>query len=811
LSLWPGTHSAKDFRQARTCDIMEPMAEAREQIQQEENAIIPPWMLSAGCVLLFAAVSAVFFRGAWNPGNTIEGTDASLWLPMFTQKWTRGLFVPRWFPHFLAGIGQQFYFLSHGLPLILTLSPHRFHAFQFMLDTFLCGTFMFAFLRGRHLSRFGALVGGLAYQLGNNVLTNAAQGGLWKFETVCWIPLFLLFFCRVVEGTPGRIRNSIFAGAALGLQFLGGEVQLAYYVCLLTLAYFVFDSGGRLWDNRKSMPLAESAKTEGERVLWAALCAVLGIVFAAEVFCNYWGFAGENRNIGVRSEEDNWRFVTEWSFPPEETLSLALSGNIFASDTYSRGYMGQPIKRISDDYMGAVVLMFAFLSLFAGRRHALFWGCAAIVALLISYGRYFPFFFRLVYELPGMKGLRTPHKWLFMTALCVPILAGLGADFWKKAPSALHQRIAIAIPLFFGMAVLLLFLSPAITGATFFQSLVGARGPMIILAFASVICLIGIMKRTARLTGIRLALPIIIVALLVTDLTVNASKFIKYYDYKERFIKDDLVNWLRSQPKPFRVKLWSENQYLRYLTTEVLPYHGIDCADAILSRRPQPYSDFFHALREKRITFEQYFQLFNIKYVLSPVPLRETDMPVKLVTSFTSSSGDGSPEECHVYEFSDYLPRAYMVDRFETVKLERTFDIIGAPDFDLRTSVVLEKQPSLILGDGSGDPKWNIRDISQTPHAVSMSVTVDRPAILVFQDFMDENWKGHVDTEKVEVMRANYLMRAISVPKGSHIITFTYRPPLWGYTVTLIAWVVLISTIVYGAVKKFGGKPDANV
>ncbi len=778
------------------------MVEAPDITPQGNEPIIPAWVLTTSCILIFGVTSAYFFRGVWNPLKTIEGTDASLWLPMFVQKWTTGLYIPRWFPHFLAGIGQQFHFLSHGFPFIMTLPPSRFHGFQFMVDSFLCGAFMFAFMRSRGASRFGALVGGLAYQLGNNLLTNAAQGGLWKFDTVCWVPLFLLFFFRVIEHAPGRAKNCIFAGATLGLQFLGGEIQLTYYVCLLALAYFIFDSAGRLWTNRKALPWGESIQMECKSALWAALCAALGVVFAAEVVCTYSVFARSNENVGVRGDEDNWRFVTEWSFPPEETLSLALSGRVFASSSYSRSYTEQPIERISDDYIGVVVLMFAFLALFTGRRQAYFWGGMAVVALIISFGRYFPLLFRIIYELPLMKGLRTPHKWLFLTALCVPVLAGIGADFWNGASPSRKRRMVLAILLFAGLVALLALVSPAVTGVPPRVTLKHVSVPLAVLALASVGGLLGTAKRVVQSSGIRFGLSVFLIALLSADLIINASRFITYYDYEDRYVEDDLAQWLRSQPKPFRVKLWSENAYLRYLTTEVLPYHGIDMADAILSRRPRRYSEFFQALRERRIPFERYFQLFNVKYILSPVPLPKTQYPVDFMASFTSSGAFRPGEESFVYEFVEYLPRVFVVDRFEVAESETILDVIGRPDFDLRTTVALEKHPGLILDEKTGGPVWSVKNFVQSPHKVSMNITIDRPSILVLHDFMDEYWHAYVDTEEVELMQANYLMRAVVVPEGAHIVIFTYEPPVWGYTITLAAWVVIISIVIYIGAQK---------
>lgn len=794
------------------------MSEITDSTTRREGEKISPWILSAACILLFALSSACFFRGVWNPLNTIDGADSSLWVPMFVQKWTQGLFVPRWAPHYLAGIAQQYYFLSHDLPLILTLPPHRFHGFQFMLDTFLAGAFMFAFLRSRGLGRFGALVGGLSYQLGNNLLTTASLGGMWKFQTACWVPLFLLFFCRVIDGAPNRARNCLFAGATLGLQFLGGEVQLAYYVCLVALAYFGVESAYKLWSVRGVRPFSGPLKDEGRRMLWGALCAAVGLVFAAEVFCTYASFARGNENVGVRSEEDNWKFVTEFSFPPEETVSLALTGRVFGTDAYSRGYQGRPIARISDDYIGIVVLMFAFLALFDRKRQTYFFAAVAVAALVISYGNYFPLLFKLVYALPGMKGLRVPHKWLFITALCVPVLAGIGADFWRNAPPSKNRKILLAIALFFLLATGLAYLSPAITGAASRGTSSAVQRTIAVLFLAALACLVGRNRKVRESKTFGIALPLIVAALLAGDLAANASRFIKYYDYRDRFEGDELAARLRSEPQPFRVKLWSENPHLRKVMTEVLPYYGIGVVDVIMSRRPARYSEVFLAAREGRLSYERLFQLFNVKYILSASPIRGVDIPLKPAAVFGKDSAASSAERSYVYEFEEFLPRAYVVDRFDVSKPEDAIDAINDPDFDPRRAVVLEKQPGpTSAATAAPGPKWSVEDISRSPHRVGMRVTVDRPAILVLQDFMDPRWRARIDKEEVEILRANYLMRAIVVPEGMHDVTFMYDPPTWGYAVTLACWIITTLIAVFcivgwarSALRAGGPNPDTG-
>jgi hypothetical protein len=518
---------------------------------------------------------------------------------------------------------------------------------------------------------------------------------------------------------------------------------------------------------------------------------VLAIVFAAEVFCNYGSFTQVSESVGVRTEEENWKFVTEFSFPPKETIALALTGDVFGSDDYPLEHMGRPIKRISDDYLGIVVLAFAFVALFSGNRKAWFFAGAALVALIISYGRFFPPLFRLVYALPIMKGLRNPHKWVFITALCVPILAGIGADYWRKAPPSKNLRILCATLLFFYFMAECAILSPDITGNASGTISSSVYGRIAVLAVACFLCLLGRSKMAGNSSALHMAIPLLIISLLAGDLIQNASRFIKYYDYRERFVDDDLVKWVTSKPGPFRVKLWSADARLRYLMTEVLPYHGIGTPDVIASRRPARYSHVFEALRDGRLPLEKFLQLFNVKYIVSSTVVEGTDVPMRLEATFERGSGDSPSGGTYVYEMDDFLPRVYLVNQFEVVAPEGVIDNIGRSGFDLHRTVVLEKSPDFAVGEGI--PEWSMRNFSYSPQEISMQIDSDRPGILVLQDFYDPGWRAHVDGEQAEIMRANYLMRAVELPGGEHAVTFTYDPPLWGFVVTLASLVATLS------------------
>mgnify|MGYP006954434894 CR=1 FL=1 len=78
-----------------------------------------------------------------------------------------------------------------------------------------------------------------------------------------------------------------------------------------------------------------------------------------------------------------------------------------------------------------------------------------------------------------------------------------------------------------------------------------------------------------------------------------------------------------------------------------------------------------------------------------------------------------------------------------------------------------------------------------------MRATANRAAILVLNDFFDERWRATINEREVELMPANYLMRAVALPEGEHMVTFTYSPPVLGFALTAGSW-IFFATLILG-------------
>ena len=63
--------------------------------------------------------------------------------------------------------------------------------------------------------------------------------------------------------------------------------------------------------------------------------------------------------------------------------------------------------------------------------------------------------------------------------------------------------------------------------------------------------------------------------------------------------------------------------------------------------------------------------------------------------------------------------------------------------------------------------------------------------MLVMSEKWDPDWKAWVDEKPAKIFKANFLMRAIELLPGKHVVRMEYRPSAVGF------WISLVSTTVF--------------
>ena len=382
---------------------------------------------------------------------------------LFTRQQIAEGEIPLWNPYQFSGIpflaaGQQSILYPFSL-LYYVLPIAAAYGWFTVVQLWLAGAFMYAFLRGLGRGRLGALVSGVTYQLSAFFVINAVFPMI--MAAAVWLPLLLLMIEYVIRQRPLLRRPSsvpwVMIGAvALGCNIFAGHPEITYYT-LLIMGYYAAARLVLRWRQDALRHLAA-------RAAWLVTMVALGIGLGAAQFLPLFEFA----SVNWRSERGSIDTVLSYAHPPRDVLQFALP-NFYGSPAHHTYFdwftlqtvpvtvnaHGEPITHTEWGmknyvegalYVGILPLALAAFALLTYRRpvgaqHAaplqqpviLIFALLTLVALTFMFG--LPTY-RLIYLLPGINQLNTAFRWIFAVTLGVAVLAGFGADALLKADRA---------------------------------------------------------------------------------------------------------------------------------------------------------------------------------------------------------------------------------------------------------------------------------------------------------------------------------------------------------------------------------------
>ncbi len=373
--------------------------------------------------------------------------------------------IPLWNPHQFSGIpflaaGQQsalypFSLLYYVLPL-----PSAYGWFT-VLQLWLAGALMFAFIRGLGVGKTGAAAGGVTYQLSAFFVISAVFPMI--IGAAVWLPLILLMIEFVIRRKPllrGYASAApwvVIGAVAVGFCVLAGHVEILYYTLIIAGYYAACRLLWEIWQGKTHIPIRTTAISAG----WLLAMVALGIGLGAVQFIPLFELASINFRSGSASLEQ----IYSWAHPLRDIIQFALP-NFYGSPaqhSYLDIFSGQNVSLLQNAitntewgmknyveaalYVGILPLALSLYALVAKRDahpspsphnggqmlaappYRPIFAALALLSLTFMFG--LPTY-ALLYLLPGINQLHSPFRWIFALTLCAAALAAFGLDALAK-------------------------------------------------------------------------------------------------------------------------------------------------------------------------------------------------------------------------------------------------------------------------------------------------------------------------------------------------------------------------------------------
>lgn len=726
-------------------------------------------------VTFLALLDLLFFRNFLLTEKMIYGGDiVGLNFPVeqFISDAFKSGQIPLWNPYAAAGypflpFSPTFYplnFIFRILPTYLAFN------YTYVLHFLIAGISMYFLLKYFKASRFGALVAAIVFMFNGYFTARIFAGHYMLIQALSWFPLLFLLLEKAWEAQ--RALYAALAGLVLAQIALLGHPQPLVYLFYTLLVYFglrflVFDRG------------IKGVKGLKKGGFLLGLVLVLGVVLSAVTLLP----SLEAVLLSLRGGQINYAAATSYSLSPKQLITFFLPdfwGSYATSD-----YRGGAIYHEVAVYLGLLPLALAALAIWKRRssRIVLTFVALSALAIFFAFGQYNPLYKLVYYLVPGFSSLRVPARVLMIYVFSTSVLAGFGADvlfsFLAMGPAAGSSRPTASLAS----------LGP------------GARRDAL----------------RPRHPSLGQLLGGIVLVLVIFDLFYYGSKFLVPADPEVYLGKNELIQFFQEdEEKYFRTYLlpntmlfnrgniykFFDNQSDASLTLSVYS----DLVEMFKARDPNLNQAGERSII--RINNSQLLTLLNTKYVVSEGGIGDSEESHEVAQPkiyLFSDWGKREPtkifKKVHIYERYRYLPRAFMVYQTRVLKDKDEIEkVLTGEEFDPFNEVILEdvKSEALNIKEPRSGAVARIKIASYDIN--NFTIEVDNPAdgFLVLSEIYYPGWKAFVDGKETKVLKADYALRAIRLPRGQHRVDFTFDPLSFkiGVLLSLLGFGVLTGTVI---------------
>lgn len=712
------------------------------------------------------------------------------------------LWDPYHFGHFIAYYTSAVFY-PINIMMRLFFNPQNiylsFRIFEYFLifHYFLSSVFMYLLMRTLNASRPASFLGAFTFSFGGFMVSHMIHVPL--IYASCWAPLLFLL---IIKSLKNNARLIIFAGIVLGIMFFTGHPQptiyYIYYILIFCIyqAYILYKQGHGLLTSFKPIVLF-------------LVCVIIAVgVSAVQIFPCI-----ELIPYSLRSATSYEQMYSQGSISPAHLITF-LMPDFFGGTQI--GYWGVDFESIgiqeTNYYLGihSIILIFLLLLLRTSKKerrgqHLLFFFLSSLAFLILMLGNN-TILSAWHFYLPGLSKVRIASRISSVLNFTMAILAGFGLDVILSDPKKIldffkkSKRIFLNLQLIFISWIGILLFNYAQAQQTIeIQERISNSCFSFIRFFIIfnllIISIWVLVKKTNTFRKIGFVCLFFIILFDIFTFQMDFSPRSSISDNPLLAVKNKDVSILLNLKSPeiplpiredkslYRIRMADLHDPQRYTFTNKLfglGYVGTSGVARLTSFREKfeetepPYT--FKNPSSKLIDF------YNVKYLYSELDLtRISDKYIPL---------SGYP---NWFSNVNYFERVYCLQNY--LLIENDSLILEEIDtIDLSRYIILSQEPTINSLTNKGNQKSICYVTNYSNNEINIRAEMKEDGFVVISDPWYPGWKAYVDNQPTKIYRANYVFRAVEVPKGTHSIKFRYAP--FSMAIGLITSIVTLGGIV---------------
>lgn len=732
--------------------------------------------------------------------------------------------------------GNIFYYIDQ----LLKLGMPRSSGFLFLY--FIGFFFMLRLLRFENLY---ALLGAIAFALSTYFIIIIQAGHTSKAHAIGYIAPLIgsIYLCYRGKYLAGGLLAALFAG----LHLMANHLQITYYflfvIAFLVIAEFINSL------IQKTFPQFFKATAI---LIVSAILAIgpnLSNIIPTYEYTTYTMRGKTELTFDQKSTKTGLDkdYITAWSYGKDETFSLLIP-NVKGGISEAIGNHQKALKNVDPQYrqhvaqmsayfgeqpftsgpvyVGAIIFMFFILSLFIADKNYLFWAflAATILSLMLAWGRHFMGLTEwFIDHFPLYNKFRTVSTWLVVAEFTIPIMALMALKKLSDIPEQLSRRpVLLWTPVVATLLICFLFwttpqsFTPLLSSEEekqfaelasqgisvqqieeFKDNVIQARAAIVsadalrsfifvtLAAIAIFLWIRKIIRKEILITAILLLTALDLI--MINKRYLNSSHFKNKRAIEQPYPEYPAHSFILKDRDPhFRVLNLAVNTFndasTSYFHKSIGGYHAAKLQryqDLITYKiHPEIVRFIEEVTKNPSDTF-----ILNLLQNMHAINMLNT----KYIITDLKSKPLFNPFHYGPAWFVDSVIFAENADE-EMVLLQQT---------PLRSIAVVHQQFAHVFNNvNTGkDTTAVIALLSYHPHKLEYQYSAQKPQIVIFSEvYYPDGWMAYIDNQRVEMFRANYILRGIICPAGNHTITMKFEPKSYYLSKTLAttASVILI-------------------